>query len=615
MNHYKLRSGWLVLVFIFLFNQVSVAQSCDSLIYSPNIHGCKGGSVLLNVTKSGSLPLYSATWSGTGLSDYNILSPTATLGLTGASFILTAYFEKPTNLIVNGDFELGDRIDYTTDYDTLQPGSTYSGPSEEDSSIVCSDPSTYSPTSPVFPSMGDHTTTSGGMLLVNGSTDTSKNFWCYGPIAVNPATDYDFSFWAAKLDVPEAGVQIIINTTPVKAFGLSKTTPVAAWKKYSFVWNSAGNTSAYICMNDTSKVDYGNDFVIDDISMHELCLQNAFINVDVSDFKPQISVQSKLCKKDITVTGIDSTNPNLVLRNWDFGDGNTDTGYFVKHTYANEGSYTVHYTETDSYGCLDSATAKVSIVTTSTKIHASGDTTICKGGTAQLYSEGGISYMWTPKQGLSDTAAPDPFVTPDSARFYYVTAVDTQGCTGKDTVQIKFFPPVVLDITPNREPITCENSSTQLFVTGAKKYIWQPGNYCDSNTSSHPIVSPPTTTTFFVYGTDGKGCDGRDSITIICLKDSAYIPNAFTPNGDGINDIIYPKSYCNFIFKNFSVYNRWGQLMFSSDKYGEGWDGTHKGEQQQQGVYIYEIRGYKLLTGDQVDKVETIIKGNITLLR
>ncbi|MGN6567139.1 MAG: T9SS type B sorting domain-containing protein, partial [Flavipsychrobacter sp.] len=187
--------------------------------------------------------------------------------------------------------------------------------------------------------------------------------------------------------------------------------------------------------------------------------------------------------------------------------------------------------------------------------------------------------------------------------------IDSNGCSGSDTVIIKMFPAPHLTITPENPVITCENGSVQLFVSGARKYIWQPGTLMDSNTSSHPIAMPPTSTTFYVMGSDGKGCEGYDSIRVVVLRDSAYMPNAFTPDGDGINDIIYPTPYCDFIFESFNVYNRYGNLMFSTTKYRDGWDGKFNGQPQPTDVYVYYITGYR------IDRTPVLIKGNITLLR
>jgi gliding motility-associated-like protein len=88
------------------------------------------------------------------------------------------------------------------------------------------------------------------------------------------------------------------------------------------------------------------------------------------------------------------------------------------------------------------------------------------------------------------------------------------------------------------------------------------------------------------------------------------MPNAFTPNGDGINDVIYPITLCDFTFESFSVYNRWGQRVFFTNTYMNGWDGTFNGVQQPLDVYAYFVTGHVTGTNKQI-----LRKGNITLIR
>lgn len=607
MNYYKLRLSLLAIILVLINTKQVNAQACDSVAIAPIIYACKGGTVLLDAKLIGPYPLYSAIWTpGSGLSDATALAPTATLGVTSTSYSVIVKAYKPTNLVVNGDFNLGyTGTDFTSDY-WFMP--TPTGVSDHDSFAVDTDPSLYSPS---FPVITDHSG-GGNMLIVDGATDKTKNFWCE-TIFTQPSTNYVLTYWVNLMNVPSPVIEVTMDGVRINVSTISS--PIGTWKKHSFTFLSPGpGGNVTICMRDTNEAGPGNDFAIDDISINELCGTFANTSVIVSDFKPVESFIAKPCKRDAIFFGADSVNPNITSHIWKFGDGGTDTGTSAQHTYSSDGTYTVNYVEIDKYGCTDSATAKVGITTVTNNIHATGDTTVCKGTTVQLHATGGKTYTWDHGTSLNDSTVADPKATPQVPTTYIVNAVDTQGCTGADTVQIGFFPPPTLHITPNTQPVTCANSSIQLFVSGAKKFIWQPGLLCDNNTSSHPIVTPTTTTTFYVYGSDGKGCDATDSITVICLRDSIYIPNAFTPNADGNNDYIFPTSYCDFIFKNFSVFDRWGKLVFSTDKEGDGWDGTYKGEPQPQGVYVYQVRGFKMV-GEQVSKSETYIRGNITLLR
>ena len=162
----------------------------------------------------------------------------------------------------------------------------------------------------------------------------------------------------------------------------------------------------------------------------------------------------------------------------------------------------------------------------------------------------------------------------------------------------------------NGAVITCSNKVVQLFATGALYYIWQPGVYCDDSTSSSPMVSPNQATTFYVTGIGANGCTSKSSISIPADRQpDVFMPSAFTPNGDGKNDIIHPIIYCDFIFGSLHIYNRWGQEVFETKTYGEGWDGRFYGVPCEIGTYYYFIKG-TTETGDPI-----MLKGDITLIR
>jgi gliding motility-associated-like protein len=110
--------------------------------------------------------------------------------------------------------------------------------------------------------------------------------------------------------------------------------------------------------------------------------------------------------------------------------------------------------------------------------------------------------------------------------------------------------------------------------------------------------------------TDANGCIAYDSVIVNVVPNySLFVPNAFTPNGDGVNDELRPLQFGNFELLLFQVYNRWGELMFETNNINIGWDGTYKGLDQEVGSYVYYIRAR-----DPLGKL-TEFKGNATLIR
>ena len=116
---------------------------------------------------------------------------------------------------------------------------------------------------------------------------------------------------------------------------------------------------------------------------------------------------------------------------------------------------------------------------------------------------------------------------------------------------------------------------------------------------------------FAVRGSTPEGCSGIDSLTVFQYKTlpEIFVPSAFTPDADGINDVLKPIVAGMKHFENFSVYNRLGQLIYTTPSAGQGWDGTSKGIRQPPGTYVYLVSAV-----DYLDK-HVVRKGTVVLIR
>lgn len=149
-----------------------------------------------------------------------------------------------------------------------------------------------------------------------------------------------------------------------------------------------------------------------------------------------------------------------------------------------------------------------------------------------------------------------------------------------------------------------------MHVTGATHYQWEPAAYCDNPTSANPLVSPDVTTTFYVTGKTAHGCQNTDSVQIVVVKNPVFfIPNVFSPDQNGLNDIFVPLVYCDFSLSRFAVYNRYGQQVYSTATAGAGWDGNLNGKKADVGTYFWYIEG-KNVKGQKVTR-----KGDVQLIR
>ena len=126
---------------------------------------------------------------------------------------------------------------------------------------------------------------------------------------------------------------------------------------------------------------------------------------------------------------------------------------------------------------------------------------------------------------------------------------------------------------------------------GGNNYIWNPSTTLNNSTVSNPLANPITTTTYHVLVTL-DGCSAKDSITVNVDLTNPYslqIPNAFTPNNDGLNDCFKPLLTKGSTTKfDFKIYNRWGELVFFSNNPNRCWDGIYKGKITQ-GAYVYYL--------------------------
>jgi gliding motility-associated-like protein len=151
----------------------------------------------------------------------------------------------------------------------------------------------------------------------------------------------------------------------------------------------------------------------------------------------------------------------------------------------------------------------------------------------------------------------------------------------------------------------------KLTGSGARTYQWRP-NYNLYSTTTVPVVTvcPQQTTQYILDGWNSSQCSSSDTINVIVIDDCGemYVPNAFSPNNDGSNDVLYVRGHCLETL-TFMVFNRWGQKVFETTSKDIGWDGTFKGDLMNSGVFVYRLEGK-----DYKGKGYSM-KGNVTLIR
>lgn len=265
---------------------------------------------------------------------------------------------------------------------------------------------------------------------------------------------------------------------------------------------------------------------------------------------------------------------------------------------------------TDNKGCIGYDTVRLTLKEGTHITASSSRSQACPGDTIQLSASGGKSYTWSPAAGLSADNVSDPVATVSGRVYYVVTGKDSIGCLGTDTVLIEAFPVQPITASSENASFNCNNPEVTLRASGGESYSWSPAVYCENPNAAITVVRPPHNTVFTVSSIDKNGCIASDTIAVVFTGQSEVkVPNAFSPNGDQINDQIRPLIVCNFILKEFAIYSRWGELLYRTNDGNKGWDGTFNGQKMNSDVYYYYVKGV-----DHTDK-EVLFKGDIMLLR
>ncbi len=324
-------------------------------------------------------------------------------------------------------------------------------------------------------------------------------------------------------------------------------------------------------------------------------------NVCVSLTADAIADTCQQMKGQITAAGSGGVAPYEYAIN---GPGFQDSGVFANLA---AGNYTVIVK--DAQNTRDSVQLTVDNIGLPVTVSAGADVTICEGEKTQLHgTTNGSVYAWVPANTITDPSVTDPFVSPLSTVTYILNASNGT-CSGSDSV-IVFVQPGPKPFAGNdttalvNEPVRL--MAVDLNNSGAVSYSWSPATGLDNVAVSNPVAILSADITYTVTLTSAAGCTATDDIHIKVAKGpEIYVPNAFTPNGDGLNDVFKANPVGLSRFVIMQVYNRWGQLVFSTTDPKQGWNGYFKGALQPADVYIWTATGL-LSNGRTIKKTGTV---------
>jgi len=305
---------------------------------------------------------------------------------------------------------------------------------------------------------------------------------------------------------------------------------------------------------------------------------------------------------------------------WDFGTGNpADTSDVLNPTfnYTTPGGYITTLQVVSPVGCTSYAYDSVRIVGPF-PMPVSPDTTICIGGSANLWASGADLYTWSPASSLNKTTGDSVIAKPPADTTYTVIGIDKYRCfldTGKIKVNVDPLPVATI---PEPDPALAGSDVLLQPVVSPDvvSYNWEPPLYLTCTDCENPVSNPLAPMVYTLTVGTARGCTSTTTVNVrlLCLQSGVYMANAFSPNFDGHNDYFYPTGSGVKLVKNFQVYSRWGQLLYSRTNFPPndkkyGWDGTLNGMPQPSDTYVY-VAEMICFTGENF-----VLKGTVELLR
>lgn len=313
--------------------------------------------------------------------------------------------------------------------------------------------------------------------------------------------------------------------------------------------------------------------------------------ITVTVLAPPVSsftVASTACVDEI----LDFTNQSVSdsravpVYDWDFGDGDNASDQNTTHSYATaqqfSPSLTLSYEGVNN--CSNTSSEIVEVVNAVQPAIVASSPASCPGDQITLeVAVGFASLLWSTNETGTSIVVNQPGQ-------YSVVSVDANGCTGNGIIDILSNPVPELVVTADKTSII-SGQSAQLDVTGADSYSWLPSETLDDPTSASPIATPDQTTTYTVTGSVTDGCNSSATITITVNTDPSAldIPNVFSPNGDGINDLWVIPGVEAFTECIMTIFDRTGKRVYERRGYLNDWDGTYNGKAVPSGTYYFVL--------------------------
>ncbi len=298
------------------------------------------------------------------------------------------------------------------------------------------------------------------------------------------------------------------------------------------------------------------------------------------------------------------TNDPIILTTWDFGDGTTTNQEDpISHIYSSPGTYIVRLNVLTQNQCTSTFTDTIRVYGTP-DLSILGKDTICVNLAERFeglltYPDSTIAWQWSLGNGSSSLLQnPDVTYTTPGDYTIQLIAANKLGCADSAVHSVHVVAlPTAAPVTNPLTIISGGSAQLNMNYTGPiSSYTWTPTQHLDCTNCPIPVANPQFSTKYSVAVEDRYGCQNTADImvNVVCTGQNFFIPNTFSPNGDGSNDIFYPRGTGLFRIKTLRVFNRWGEVVFEKREVpvndpSYGWNGNYKGKKAQPDVYVYQV--------------------------
>lgn len=302
----------------------------------------------------------------------------------------------------------------------------------------------------------------------------------------------------------------------------------------------------------------------------------------------QINSNFTLCSGDTFNLNAITNYPNLINYTWSPSAGlSTSQGSSTIFWGTNSQNYVLTGTSINA-NCTASAPINATVFSSAVGSVNITDTMVCGGESLQLIATGNTgNYLWYPTTFISCTTCPDPIVNPPLKTTYSVVFISPTGCNDTATSTVQINPPFTLSLV-NKDTTIEVGERIDLQASGAFSYFWDPNYYISNVSNAITFATPFDTVSYTVIGYDSLGeCPQIKGFKVNTFEKDLFVPNAFSPNGDKLNDILKLSSKTYIKLLEFRIFNRWGNEVFSAKSLSDGWDGTLHGKECDLGTYYY----------------------------